>query len=284
MIIGIIDLGSNSARMTIFKIDEDKTVVELQNYRKYVRLSEGMGEEKLLKDVPIHRTILALRFLKSEAQRHSCDKIIAVTTAAVRIAKNRDSFISLVKSEINIDIRVLSGKEESHYDFLSCIGLLKNKEGLILDVGGGSFELILAKDGKIANDICLPYGAVMLTEQFKDEKRMYDFCFEKLNDLPWLKSAGGVNVIGLGGSSRALRRLLLKDTFSDEEIFNFYDKLGKMSNEERKALPEVGEERGDILLGGLVPFVCLMKITKSPTLIVSDAGVRDGILYEIVNS
>ena len=106
----IIDLGSNSVRMKICQIDEYGSFEIVSYHKEYVRLSENMGPEKTLKTEPIERTIQALKDFKQEYDQFDNIEIRAVATAAVRQAKNQQEFLDLVKKEIDLELRVISGE------------------------------------------------------------------------------------------------------------------------------------------------------------------------------
>ena len=111
--LAIVDLGSNSARMAITEIAPDGRFREIRRVKENTRLSEGMGREKMLQESAIERTIEALKRFKKTYQEIPNIKVRAITTAAVRQARNRQEFLKRVQQEVGIHLQVLSGKKEA---------------------------------------------------------------------------------------------------------------------------------------------------------------------------
>jgi Exopolyphosphatase len=114
----IVDLGSNSVRMTINEIRPDQTFREVARYKEDSRLSEGMGDEKELQDAAIQRTLDALRKFKIIYKDLPNLTVKAITTAAVRQANNQAEFLERVQREIGLKLDILSGDDEAYYDYL----------------------------------------------------------------------------------------------------------------------------------------------------------------------
>ena len=114
----IIDLGSNSVRMLIMKINPDGSYKMTEQVKEMVRLSENMGEEKTLKDEPVKRTINTLMLFKKIMNVHEVVNVYPIATAAVRQAANSESFLSLVKEKTGCEFNVIEGEKEAYYDYL----------------------------------------------------------------------------------------------------------------------------------------------------------------------
>ena len=163
--LAIVDLGSNSARMAITEVAPDGRFREIKRVKENTRLSEGMGREKMLQEPAMQRTIEALKRFKQLYQSVPGVKVRAITTAAVRQARNRQEFLERVEREVGIQLQVLSGKKEAYYDYLGVVRTLKLNHCLILDVGGASCELVLVQQRRARNMISIPVGAVNLCDQ-----------------------------------------------------------------------------------------------------------------------
>lgn len=135
-----------------------------------VRLSEGMGEEKILKEKPMERTIHALMYFKKLLEVHETVEVYALATAAVRMAKNQAEFLQCVKQTTGFEFKVLTGHEEAYYDYLGVVNSMSLENALILDIGGASTELIWMKDRKLVEAVSLPIGSVSLSERFNGVK------------------------------------------------------------------------------------------------------------------
>lgn len=295
MIVGIIDLGSNSVRMSIADTENGET---LYICKKAIKLSENMNEDMILKPEAVNRCVSALLVLKEITEKFKAEKVYAVATAAVRKAKNQDDFLELIKKETDIDIRVLSGEEEAYLDFLGVCDSVDVKDAVIIDTGGGSTEFIGVKNGKIIGIESFPIGSRSIKEYYfkngestesvnkakKDIKCIVDR-IEWTNDLP------DVSVIGLGGSNRTVARISMNEEdktgmikgykMNSKEVLDIIELVKKTPIKDRINIKGVTEDRCDILYGGLLPLECLIKKLNSKDFFVTDFGLREGILKKI---
>lgn len=298
----IIDLGSNSARMTISEIHPDGSYEVLERMQEMVRLSNNMGPEKVLQKPEIDRTIKALEGFHAAIQKYDDIKVRAVATAAVRQATNQAEFLALVHEKIGIKLEVLTGEQEAHYDYLGVINTLNVSNTLILDTGGASSELIFVVDKESRHEVSIPVGAVNISEDFLEANKItapslfkaFTAVDERLSSIPWLRQAHEFPLVVLGGSNRTLGKISrrakhIQDTplhgyrISSEEAFGIYtDILGK-DLEERRKVPGLAKERGDIIVGGLMPLMALLRYVDANKITFSQAGIREGILFEKIN-
>ncbi len=280
MNIAIIDLGSNSARMTVWSA-EDGTLRVIYNDRKYVRLSEGLSESGSLSEVPMARTISALLDFYKVTERLSCAKVLSVATEAVRRAANSEDFIKRVHNETGLSLRVLSGAEESLADFYAS-GELIESNALIMDVGGGSLELIAAERGKMLGHVCLPLGAVVMTDRFgSDCGALLRFFTEEFSRLELLGGFHPEKIIGLGGSVRALFDFSVGKEqgafMAADEFFDISDRIFSM-DENTLSKESAFRDRADIIKAGIAPFYALLKLTGAGGVTLNNRGVREGML------
>ncbi len=280
MNIAVIDLGSNSARMTVWRAEGNALSV-LYNDRKYVRLSEGLADDNLLKPEPVERTLSALADFKAICGRLCCDSVIAVATEAVRRAENGEGFIKKVLEETGIRIRVLSGEDESLADFYASEEFI-GTGALIMDVGGGSLELIkTSKDGMLAH-ACLPYGAVVMTDKSGiDRDALVRFFTEEFSQLDFVKGFHPESIIGLGGSVRALFDFSVGKSqgafLSAEDFFKICESIFAMDCPSLSKCPAF-RDRADIIKAGIAPFYALLKLTGAKGVTLNNRGVREGML------
>ena len=304
--LAIVDLGSNSTRMAITEIAPDGRFREIKRVKENTRLSEGMGREKVLQKNAMDRTIAALKKFKKIYSTVPNIQVRAISTAAVRQAKNRQEFLNRVENEVGIHLQVLSGKKEAYYDYLGVIRTLKLNHCLILDVGGASCELILVQQRRARDLISLPVGAVNLSEQFHlggyvratDLFQAQVSMNERLTKIPWLRYATRVPIVLLGGANRTLARMtrayhhhgrrhssesIHGYQLSSRVVFATYRELLSKNLAQRKRMPGLEPERADIIVGGMLPLVSLLQRNSDGRVIFSESGVREGIITEYVN-
>lgn len=296
----VIDLGSNSVRMTVVKINDDGSTELVKQSKEFVRLSANMGKEKILKKEPIERTLGALKNFKEYLDSLDHLEIRAVATAAVRQAANQKKFLKKVKDEVGFDIEVISGNTEAYYDYLGVTRSLPANNCVIVDTGGASSEIILVQNGRVSNLISIPVGSVTLSQQFGLEDEISaNKIFELLvylnkvfNDIWWLRNGQNLPVIGLGGSNRTIAKinrnynnfLDFEDIhgykLSDNEVNKTFENILQLNCESRKKVGGLSKTRADIIIGGLAPIVNLMQYLDSDRVMFSKCGLRDGIIFE----
>ena len=184
-----VDIGSNSVRLSIGEMRRGRILVMHQD-REVTRLGEGVFQNGSLDPQAMAHTIKVLRRFRKAAERFAAEQIQVVSTSAVRDAKNSRVFSDLLRSATGWHLRVITGLEEGRLIHLGLqsSGRFRAARKLLIDLGGGSCEVTLSKDGHIQHMVSLPLGAVRLTQQFlkhdppteKEMLRMNDFIDEEL--------------------------------------------------------------------------------------------------------
>ena len=300
----ILDLGSNSTRLSINEVTNG-SFREVRRQKVMTRMAEGMGKtlgEKVLKKAAIERTLAAWTDFKKEYQDLPNLKVKGIATAAVRAASNSQAFLNQVKELTGVDVEVLSGDAEAYYDYVGVKNSLKLNDFILCDMGGGSFELAVVKDGQAVNLASIPFGAVSLTERFnaqdllsaKDLFRFQGFVQGLFNEQLWLLEGRYLPLVLLGGANRTVARTEMMrrgqknlDEFhgvkmSARSFLNIYTDWLGLDFSQRQERLGVEADRADIILGGLTPIAQLIQQLDIPELIFSESGVREGILYSMV--
>ncbi len=291
--IAVIDLGSNSVRMTINLLHDNGEWDVLMKKRLTVRLSEGMGIDNILKEEAMVRVINALKEFTSLAKLDSCQTIVAIATAAVRTAVNRDAFIERVNRETGIRFDIVPGEDEAYYSYLAVTQSLPVKNGLVFDTGGGSTELVLIKNGHLAKSCSLPLGAVTLTEAFRgrSQAELYRHVILTLGTVDWIDEAAGCDLYGVGGSAKTLGTLSLKELKNIDELHGvsvtcskvagIYQKVYSTPASLRQNIPGMEKSRADIILAGLTPMKALMDMLGSKKCTICAHGVKEGVFFRV---
>lgn len=297
----VIDLGSNSVRMQISEIDEYGGYTVKGYYREYVRLSEDMGKEHTLKPEPMKRTIQALKDFKARYSQFDHIVVKAVATAAVRQAANQADFLKMVKDETGIELNVISGNMEAYLDYLGVINTLPVRNGIIMDCGGASTELIWVQNGDCKERISIPIGAVLLSQNFNlgdsisasDLYKAMNAAGQKVSTVRWLGEVHNLPLIALGGSNRTIAKIHRRELMDDVDdipdihgmhlppkyIFDLVAKLISLNKEEREKIPGLSKNRADVIVGGLIPISLVLRNLQISEVIFSSSGLRDGVLY-----
>lgn len=294
MLIGIIDIGSNSIRLAIYEII-GKSYKVLNQLKYSARLATNM-QDGLLDEERIESALNTLKYFKEYTLFNNIDEIIAVATEAVRKAVNQNAFISEAEKILGTKVRVITGLEEAYFDYLATVNTMDINDALVFDLGGASTELILIKDRKLEESISIPFGGINLTENYmKGERVRLNNLFEDMNEylsgIKWLNNLRGINVIGIGGSSRTIgkidRYMKNQSTFIAHNYSvskNDLNRIHKVTKDylmdSGKKVPGLNRDREDIFLASLSFVKVLSDKVKSRRIFVSGSGLREGILFE----
>ncbi|WP_297813892.1 Ppx/GppA phosphatase family protein [uncultured Helicobacter sp.] len=287
-ITAIIDIGSNSARMAIFEKTSHLGFHLLYETKSKVRISESTYEHQgYLQLKPMERAISALKDFLWIAKLHKARKILCVATSAVRDAPNKEDFLNLAR-KIGLKIKVISGEQEAYFGALSALNLLPYREGLTIDIGGGSTECALIENCKVIDKISLNLGTIRLKELFFDKgnsKGAIQFVQQILGQIP--HHFRHKRIFGIGGTARALSKTIQKqinyplDTLHafEYDFCSHAEFFRKIYTAKSSELPELGikEDRIDSIQGGALIFHLTLLHFEAKNVITSGAGVREGV-------
>lgn len=199
--IGVIDIGSNSIRMVIYR-RYGRYPLPLFNERVTVKLGEGLDQNEMLSPDKIALALSALRRFSHIMNAMSLERTIVVATAAVRRAKNAAVFTTPAEEIIGVPITVLSAQDEARLVTLGLTANMPHVSGLVADLGGGSLELVLVKEGQVQKSTSLNMGHL--------STRTESEIATLLCAVDWLGDAAGATLYGIGGSFRALGSAYVK--------------------------------------------------------------------------
>ena len=295
--IGIIDLGSNTARLLIVEMFTDGHYMVVDQLKESVRLGQDMDRDGFLKPKRIEETIKTLKTFKRLCDASGVDRIIAVGTAAVRRAKNQRSFLDEIQVSCNITIRVLSEEEEAILVYRGVINTMDIPKGLILEIGGGSTKIIYYNRRNLLNYASLPFGAVTLTDLFASNEspevaaaHVEEFFTEQLKKIDWLKEVDPeAQMIGVGGSFRNLfkiAKLVRKyplDTphnykLATEDFTGVYDMLKALDVDKRKKIKGLSPSRADIMPAALAIIKSFVSYMNIGEFTIGGNGLREGLM------
>lgn len=300
--IGVIDIGSNSVHLVVAIYHEENGYFSVIDDAKVnVRLGEGMTRTGRLDPERMDVGVNTMKIYRRMIDAYQLDQVIATATAAVRKAENGDEFVRRVKEEADIEINVIPGEQEAMYDYLGVVNTIDIKDGLLMDIGGGSTELVLIQNREKKAGVSLPFGAVDLAEKFNltdkpkksDLEKLHVFLEGAFSQYPLLAEAKGYPVIGVGGTIRNMGRIHRRMTDYPLEIAQNYrmsrkdvktvcEKTAAMDYQERKNIKGLSKARADIFIGASQAVMEIMGAIDSDQLIISKAGLRDGLLYESI--
>lgn len=301
-----IDLGTNSFHMLVVKVRSDGTMEPLAKEKETVRLGSGSSDYDVIQEDAIERGIACLKRFKALADVHRAE-VRAVATSALREALNRDLFLKKARKEAGIRIDIINGHEEARLIYFGIMQGLPvfQKRILMIDIGGGSTEILIGEKGDVLFSQSLKLGAVRLTEKFfkKDNIEIADvqrcrFHIESML-LPILSEVNRWKpdiVIGSSGSVTSLGSMILAKRgekrdrlngyeFSHGELKSVREDLNSAgSAKKRIRIPGLEEKRSDIIVAGSLVLEEIFNQFNIKKMTISDYALREGIVYDTIHN
>jgi exopolyphosphatase/guanosine-5'-triphosphate,3'-diphosphate pyrophosphatase len=298
--LAVIDLGSNSFRLVVFTATAGWWQRTDEIYEP-VRIGAGMAATGKLGAKPIERALATLdvfgHFCKASGLGRG--EVDALATSAIRDAHNAEDFLSVARERTGLPIRVLSGEEEARYGYLAAINSTTLRDGCILDLGGGSLQLVRVADRLAREAGSWRLGAVRMTERFLpqndppkqrqlDELRAH--IAGELQGAPWLPCAHG-HLVGIGGTLRNLAAAAQRAAglpsngvqgmvISAEALEQLIERLAKLPAAERSKVPGIKPARADLILAGAIVVQGALRAGGYEAIEVTEAGLREGVFFE----
>jgi exopolyphosphatase / guanosine-5'-triphosphate,3'-diphosphate pyrophosphatase len=294
--VAIIDVGSTSIRVIIMLINQNGSYRMLDQAKEHVRLSFRLSRDKRLHKDKMAEALEAIIIFKALAGAYGVEEIIAVATAAVRLAQNGLAFIENVFLATGIKVNIIDGHREAYLDCISAANTIALEDYILIDVGGGSTELALVKERTPLVLESLPLGSMNLTELFPvnkeaDLKKLDNYIDRQLESLQEFSAGKGLPVVAVGGSARALAKIdkqtlhhplegIHNYILDQETCFKIYHNLAALPVNKRERVPGLDKKRSDIILGGLAPLMGLLRKFEGKEIYINGSGIREGLFFE----
>jgi exopolyphosphatase/guanosine-5'-triphosphate,3'-diphosphate pyrophosphatase len=296
----VIDLGSNSFRLVVFTAAHGwwKRTDEIF---LAVRVGAGLDATGELGEAPMQRALEAVEVFAHflTATQIGAQDVAAVATSAIRDASNKAAFLERVQLDTGLQVRVLSRDEEAHYGYLAAVNSTTLADGVVLDLGGGSMQLVEVNSRHPGRLGSWPLGAVRMTEHFlpdgdeaskKERKALRAHVEQALaDDAAWLPRAGR-RLVGIGGTMRNLaaavqaeedlpslgvqgfeiRRVALDDLIK---------RLAHLPASERSSIKGIKYARADLILAGAIVVQAVLEFGGFDAIEVTEAGLREGVFF-----
>lgn len=301
MMYGIVDVGSNTVRMNIYKVEGDKMGVVLSK-KEAVGLASYV-KNGIMTAEGINRVCEVLADFRTLARDLAIEKFYVFATAALRNCSNSLTAVDEIMERTGIDVHVISGESEAELDFVGASKSTELKDGLLIDIGGGSTELVVYRKGVIRKKISLPLGSLNTYDQFvanllpnrRERKAIKQAVLNELNKDPDLSHGKYPVVCGVGGTARAAARLnnnLFQLPVKNMRIKapNIKKMIKLFENEEGESIPvetmevllKLVPDRARTIVPGMIVLNTLLKHFDTEWIEVTRAGARDGYLYRYV--
>lgn len=303
MRIAAIDIGTNSIHMVIAQAVRQTEFTVLDREREVVQVGRGSFEAGRLRGEAVRRTVAALRRFVQLARRHQVDRILCTATAAVREASNGGEFLKAARAASGIAPRVIPADEEGRLIYLATRAALQldARPSLIVDIGGGSAQLVVADRERLHQVVSVPLGALRLTETLlahdpatvRELTRLQRHVRKQLRAaFRALGEVKPVRVIGSSGAIHALAevanwnergegiRQINGHVFSAESLQRQCRRLWRMTEAQREKLPGLDARRAEIIVPGAMVLVEVLRQARASEITLSDFGVREGLVTD----
>lgn len=296
----VIDLGSNSFRLVVFSAGPAWWRRSDEIYEA-VRIGEHIGEDGRLGREQMDRALTTIDVFAHfcRATKIAPERVRAVATSAIRDASNRDKFLAAAQERSGLEIEVLSREHEARYGYLAAVNSTTLRDGAVLDLGGGSMQLVRTRDRRADKLASWPLGAVRMTERFlpgdgpataAQLDALRDHVARELAaGAKWLPKAGA-RLVGIGGTVRNLAAATQAAAglpsmgvqgfpIPASALDDLVDELAALPPAERGKLRGIKPGRADVILAGAVVIQTVLREGGFEALEVTEAGLREGVFF-----
>jgi exopolyphosphatase/guanosine-5'-triphosphate,3'-diphosphate pyrophosphatase len=297
--VAVIDLGSNSWRLVVFTYAPGSWWKRTDELYETVRIGAELpggphaGAEAIERG--LETLVVFERFCRANGL--APENVYTVATSAIRDASNREQFLREASAKTGLRIAVLSAEDEARYGYVAAVNTSTLSDGVVLEIGGGSMQLIRVADRRAQALSSFPLGAVTLTESFlpgdgparkKDLGRLRAHVRETLSGLGWLAESGE-RIVGLGGAVRNLASAAQHQrsgaidlgvqgfVITHDALEELVQMLASMTVAERGAVPGIKPGRGDIILASALVLETVLELGGFSGIEATEAGMREGI-------
>ncbi len=298
--VAVIDLGSNSWRLVVYAFVPGLWWKQTDELYETVRIGAGMDATGSLGEPAVARGLETLavfdRFCTSAGI--TADRIYAVATSAIRDAANRKEFLSQAQAATALQIEVLSEEDEARLGYLAAVNTSTIEDGLVLEIGGGSLQLVGVRRRRDERLWSLPLGAVRLTERFlpgpgpakkKELSRLRDHVRDELAHATGQSNPG--RLVGIGGAVRNLATAAQRAAEQPDigvqgfvlgrsPLCDLIDQLAALPPDKRADIPGIKRGRGDIILAAAVTIDTVLELGGFDGIEATEAGLREGVFFE----
>ncbi len=294
-----IDIGTNSIRCIVVEVDLQGRYTILDDEKATVRLGENLAASGVISAAAFARAVDAVSRIHKLIDGLKVSEVEAVATSAVRSASNGEELVSVLTRELGREIRVISGDEEAELVALSARHNfdMSGKRYMIIDIGGGSVEIMSAVANHVESCFSLDLGAVLMTDRFMKSDPVQPSELTKLKrfvrsvlksrfpeDRPSVQT-----FIGSGGTITTLASMVMnmrKQSFSSShgfevlrsEVVHLLAMLVRKDVKSLRNVPGLNPDRADIIVAGLVVIDELMKFFGANMMLVNERGIREGLI------
>lgn len=309
-VVTFIDMGTNSIRILVVRLNPNHSYTILTRQKQQVRLGEGEFEEEELTQDAMDRAVLVIRKFSDLARTFNSEEFVAVATSATREASNREEFLHRIRQEAQLDVRVISGREEARLIYLGIVSgtHIGDRNVVCIDIGGGSTEIASGDVRECRHLDSFRLGAIRLANHYgiaegkgivspelyrkmqqhvrgtilhateKIRKQKPDCAIGSSGTIMNLAEIAQKTIHGSNGAASSA-----SPSLSYRDLRKVIDMLCPLTLEQRKKVPGMNPERADIIIAGAVIAETFMKETGISEISVTGRGLQDGLLVDYLS-
>jgi len=306
-VVSFIDIGTNSVRLLVVRLNPNHSYTILTRQKQQVRLGEGEFDDDEIKAEATERLVVVCRKFTDLARTFSTEEFVAVATSAMREAINQSKILHLLRQEAQIDVRVISGQEEARLTYLGVAsGIhIEDRQAFFIDIGGGSTEIAVGGDRTYQYLESFRLGAIRLSNLYfpsdstgpvsaDQYKRVQHHIRDTIiHSVKKVRSMKPVIAIGSSGTIMNLAEIAQKaihpnsstgDTvLSGKDLQKVIDLLCSLPLDQRRKVPGMNPERADIIIAGAAILESFMKELGLDTIMTTGRGLQDGLLVDYLS-
>lgn len=307
MKIAAIDIGTNSIHMVVVRLDRGGAYEVVDREKEMVKLGQGSLGAGRLTETAVENGLACLNRLRKLCRAHECDYVVASATSVVREAENSDEFLAAIEAATGLKVRVLQGTEEAELIFRGVRDEmdLSDRKALVLDLGGGSTEVVVGNAFGTHLCVSLPIGIIRMTEEFAANpgvtpNRNYKALVKRVRELAGdvmnnARSFGFDVLVGTSGTFKSLGELIqpLADIpfdvthlggFTVEQLAELTTELQSMSEDARAAMKRMNPKRAPNIAVGATIILELMRLAGARRVQLTNRALRDGLVLEAIRT
>jgi len=306
-VVSFIDIGTNSVRLLVVRLNPNHSYTILTRQKQQVRLGEGEFDEEEIQPEAIERLVVVCKKFTDLARTFSTEEFVAVATSAMREAANQNEILHLLRQEAQIDVRVISGQEEARLIYLGVAsGIhIEDRQVFFIDIGGGSTEIAVGGDRTYQYLESFRLGALRLSnlyfprentgpvssDQYKRvQHHVKDTIIHSVRKIRDMKP---VMAVGSSGSIMNLADIAQKAIHQDgsngdpvlsgKDLQKVIDLLCSLPLDQRRKIPGMNPERADIIIAGAAILDTFLKELGLDSIQTTGRGLQDGLLMDYLS-
>lgn len=308
MRVASIDIGTNTALFVIAETGDNGELRTIFEDHEIIRLGQHVDESGMIQPAAVERCVSVIRRFREKADLFECKHLYAAGTSAIRDALNREWFLGEMFHQTGINVSVLSGEDEALCTYFGgrlTLGPAHHmKRAMVIDIGGGSTEIVTGDHQKIDFKISMNIGAVRLTERFlskdpvdgEEEKQMRGYCRDIIGtSLSGLDNTDSIQILGVAGTITTIAAMIQRmSVYSPQKIDGFFisdkdlndqiNRLRILTIDKRKLLDGLEPKRADVIFAGAVILDELLKYFRLSGISASNYGLRYGLILRALGN